>query len=301
MVLHRAALESAVVARMSIDDMVQRDPRITKLATLLGWSRRETMGCLILDVWPICYDQREHTIVAELIDIAAGRSGFAAAMVESGLAEWTRGNAKVRVRGAKERIEYLDRKKRAGVVGGRKSAESRRKNSSTRQGGAQAPGNPSVPDPVPDSASASVPDSASAPDPDHRHVDAPKVDVGPFPRKPPKRRAAIPPEAREVAERVLARLGEHNGVRYTVSDRHALLIARQLAIGVTELELRAVVAYCAVDLAWKRDERMRQYLRPETLFGPETIAKYLDPARTAYADDIAKNIKPALKLVVEGT
>jgi hypothetical protein len=152
------------VARMSIDDMVQRDPRITKLAQSIGWSRRETMGCLVLDVWPICYDQREHIIVAELIDIAAAKDGFAAAMVACGLAEWVRGNRKVRIKGAKERIEYLDHKKRAGHVGGIKSAESRYKKSSTgeillKQRGStpQAAGNPSVPDSASASASASVP------------------------------------------------------------------------------------------------------------------------------------------------
>jgi hypothetical protein len=139
------------MARMSIDDMVQRDPRITKLAMKVGWSRRETTGCLVLDIWPICYDQRESAISADLVDIAAGAPGFAAAMVECDLADWVRGNRKVRIRGAQERIEYLDHKKRAGRVGGIKSAESRNKNSSTGGSTTQAAGNPSVPD------SASVP------------------------------------------------------------------------------------------------------------------------------------------------
>jgi hypothetical protein len=154
---------------MSIDDMVVRDPRITKLSTLVGWSRRETVGCLILDVWPICYDQRESVIVADLIDIAAGLVGFADAMVRSGLAERLRGNRKIRIKGAQERIEYLDHKKAAGRVGGLKSAESRSQSSSTRGSTPQARGNPSVPD------SASAPDKPTAPVPEEKGAALPPL------------------------------------------------------------------------------------------------------------------------------
>lgn len=148
------------MARMSIDDMVVRDPRVTKLAALVGWSRREVVGCLVMDVWPICYDQRESVIASDLVDIASGHDGFAAAMVECGLAEWARGNRKVRIKGARERIEYLDHKRKSGSVGGLRSAESRRKNSSTAASSAQARGNPPVPDPSP----SPVPDPVPVPE-----------------------------------------------------------------------------------------------------------------------------------------
>jgi DnaT DNA-binding domain len=147
------------MARMAIDDSVQRDPRITKLANLLGWSRRETLGCLVQDVWPICYDQRTAEVVAELVDLAANRDGFSAAMVESGLAKWLRGNRKVAISGAGERIAYLDHKSEAGRVGGLKSGESRRakltnasKQTNHSFGSSEARGNPPdpVPSPVPD-------------------------------------------------------------------------------------------------------------------------------------------------------
>jgi uncharacterized phage protein (TIGR02220 family) len=129
-------------------------------------------------------------------------------------------------------------------------------------------------------------------------VDAATGEVGRKRARKPK--PVIATEHREAAIRLLGKLSEHNGVAYTGTDTHVGLIARQLDRGVTELELRAVVAYCAADLEWRDDERMRQYLRPETLFGPESIAKYLDPARTRYADVIAEHSKPALKLVTEG-
>jgi hypothetical protein len=160
------------MARMSVDDSVQRDPRITRLAQLTGMTRREVVGCLVCDVWPICYDQKSPAIVASMVDVAADRTGFADAMVASGLASWTRGNVKVRIAGAAERIAYLDKKKKAGRVGGLKSAKSRSKNSSITPDDAQARRNPPVPDsapsPVPDSALVLVPVPVPSPVPEKR-------------------------------------------------------------------------------------------------------------------------------------
>jgi uncharacterized phage protein (TIGR02220 family) len=84
---------------------------------------------------------------------------------------------------------------------------------------------------------------------------------------------------------VLDRLGKYAGVAYRGCDEHTRLIVAQLRTGITEPELRAVVAYCA-DL-WDGKPEMRKFLRPETLFGPKTISRYLDGARTEYADEIA--------------
>jgi hypothetical protein len=152
------------MARMSIDDMVQRDPRVTLLAIALGWSRRETLGCLVGEVWPICYDQRSWLVSERVIDAAAGFAGFAAALIECELATRDR-SGKVQIRGAKERISYLENKSRSGRQGGLRSAESRNKEtkqtSSTAGSTPQAPRNPPVPDP----ASAPVPDKESGDSP----------------------------------------------------------------------------------------------------------------------------------------
>jgi hypothetical protein len=154
---------------MSIDDSVGRDPRISYLAELLGWSRRETVGALVCDVWPICYDMVDSVIAIRLVDIAAQHKGFALLMVEAGLATTERGGLKIRVAGAEERLKYLEDRREAGRVGGLKSAELRRRNSSKALSSAQASLNPpdSVPDPVPDSASKSAapPFALSAPSP----------------------------------------------------------------------------------------------------------------------------------------
>lgn len=136
------------MARMSVDDSVARDPRITKLSKLAGWSRRETVGCLVSDVWPITYDQKTPTVSADLVDMAAGQDGFAQLMVDAELARWVRGNRKVRISGAEERLKYLADKSTAGRVGGLKSAEVRNKTSSSAGSTPQAERNPPVPDPV---------------------------------------------------------------------------------------------------------------------------------------------------------
>ncbi len=153
---------------MSIDDKVGRDPRITILALALGWSKRELVGCLVLDVWPLCYDQESALVSERIIDAAAGHPGFAVAMVEAELATRDR-SGKLRITGAAKRIAYLDHQKKSGREGGLKSAELRANRSkgtprvreaSLKQTSSdgQGSGNPSVPDTVPDTATA--PDTA---------------------------------------------------------------------------------------------------------------------------------------------
>ena len=86
---------------------------------------------------------------------------------------------------------------------------------------------------------------------------------------------------------VLSKLSEQSGVAYTGSAPHTRLIVSRLRDGATQMDLRKIVAYCAEGIygargGWKGDPRMAAFLRPETLFGPETIAKYLEPARSWY-------------------
>lgn len=79
-----------------------------------------------------------------------------------------------------------------------------------------------------------------------------------------------------VADRVLAHLGSKNGIRYRGSKDHRDLIAGRLKDGVTEQELIAIVDRQAKK--WPKGDGMHEYLRPETLFGPKTIGRYLDAA-----------------------
>lgn len=122
------------------------------------------------------------------------------------------------------------------------------------------------------------------------------------PRKPKTRQFTA--EQREIAARILTKLSETNGVRYTGSDAHVALIVDRLNDGIHELELRAIIAHCASPKAtggkgWEESDEMRQYLCPETLFGPKTHTKYLDPARTQYRKQLDEQIgkSPQLRLV----
>lgn len=79
---------------------------------------------------------------------------------------------------------------------------------------------------------------------------------------------------------VLDRLSERSGVAYRGGEKHTRLIVARLRQGVTEWDMRRVIGYCAEKLQWQGNPKMHHCLRPETLFGPETIEKYLDAARS---------------------
>ncbi len=260
------------MARMSIDDMVTRDDRVKYLAKLCGWNRRETIGCL-LDVWALCYDRVTHVLSERSIDMTAEFEGFAKHMIEAELAV-IQPSGLLRIVGAKKRISYLESRAEAGRKGGIKSGLSRQKDTKhdTKQSLKQteAPVNPSVPDPP----SASVPDlvPSSVPDPEKNSA---RLARGSGSGK-------NGPTASElvVVRAVLDKLGNHSRTNYSGTDEHTRLITNQLRAGRTEKDLRGVIAHCAINLDWGNKPEMLQYLRPETLFGPKSISKYLDASRS---------------------
>ncbi len=90
-----------------------------------------------------------------------------------------------------------------------------------------------------------------------------------------------------MVDRVLGRLSEVTGRHYQVCRTHTELILARLREGVDEWDLRALIrsradAWGSPPLPGNPD--MRQFLRPETLFGPETIHRYLPEARALRAD-----------------
>lgn len=116
-------------------------------------------------------------------------------------------------------------------------------------------------------------------------VDAYAGDVGKRRARKPRAKSGATETERAIALRLLERLGEHNGVRYTGTDEHVALVAELLRRGIDEAELRAIVAHCSNQ--WADKPEAIEWLRPETLFGPKTHTRYLDPARSRYAADIA--------------
>ncbi len=118
--------------------------------------------------------------------------------------------------------------------------------------------------------------------------------VGSRVRKP---KAIATPAEQAIARVVLDKLGDRSRVKYSGAPPHVALIASRLREGLTEHDLRAVVGYCAESLEWESKPEMAKYLRPETLFGPSTIHKYLDAARTWAASWLAEQQPARLELV----
>ncbi len=125
------------MARMSIDDMALRDPRMKLLAKRLtaelgddisrwpDFARRYLLGTM-LDVWSVPYDRANHIVEPSDVDEAALLEGFHAELVAVGLARFD--DAGLYVAGARERIEYLQKKKNSGANGGKESGRVRREN-----------------------------------------------------------------------------------------------------------------------------------------------------------------------------
>lgn len=86
-------------------------------------------------------------------------------------------------------------------------------------------------------------------------------------------------EAAGPAELALACLAKITGVGYGSSKKHLALVAARLADGIPVADLIRIAEFCAVGQGWLGNSKMRPYLRPETLWGPESHAKYLDAAR----------------------
>lgn len=146
------------MARQSTDDGIGRDPRFDRMAELVGWTKRELVGCFSLDVWPLCYDRVTPNVPAVDIEAAAKRGaispvahpgGFVGAMLECGLGRkatkadttfvWSRKGKpdvivawrdtayrdRIYVCGSAKRIAYLVTARQSGHNGGIKSGESR--------------------------------------------------------------------------------------------------------------------------------------------------------------------------------
>ncbi len=105
--------------------------------------------------------------------------------------------------------------------------------------------------------------------------------------------------SREVSA-VLAVLSQHSGVVYRGARAHQMLIAARLRDGYTLDTLRKIPAYCAIEKGWRDDPKMAEFLRPETLYGATTIAKYADAANAWYrANHGDKALRPISEVLGE--
>lgn len=258
-----------------IEEIAFGDDRYEDLAEFAKLADADHARGKMARLWRQCTLEGVYELDARTIDRVLGVGG-SDALVRARLGE-LQSDGRVRIRGTAGRIEWLDKLRENGKFG----------ELGTHHGskGGRPKRNPlvGVID-NPPSASALLFSASATEESDRRSpVDAEAASPSASSAVRRKSKPKVDATDEEIASvaRVLAKLGEWNGVTYTACDAHTRLIVRHLRNNVTELDLRKVIAFCGEK--WEGDDRMKQYLRPETLFGPETIAKYLDAARTKFA------------------
>lgn len=266
-----------MAASVRYDDEAFSDVRFAVLATACHLADADHALGKMGRLWRQCTALGVYILPESTVTAVLGPNGCDA-LVESELGERVQGG--MRMRGTKGRIEWLKKLRRNAKKGGKARAAKRQ--TQGKQLPAKTSPPPSPPIPVPSSAPSPVPVQTEEPEEDSEPPAA--VGSGAVSSKRGKAKRTFTDEQRAVAAVVLGKLGERNGVSYTVCDEHVRLISARVDAGVSELDLRKVIAYCAASsgLGWADKPEMAKYLRPETLFGPSTIARYLDPARTWY-------------------
>jgi uncharacterized phage protein (TIGR02220 family) len=278
--------------KITVEGKALRDPRIKAMAARLGRPHRAVLGDFLF-LWEYCYEHRATHVDPTMIDGIVEVPGFADAMLEFGMGE-AKSDGRVYIAGAEEHIAWLlDLDEKRGHANEAKKAKRERANVDVPAGISHGKSRPESRGDVP-SVSASDSVSASAIAQENQNPPIPPLQGGSRSRRKPKPSEPTPAE-RESARVVLAALGRHSGVAYRCAEPHVRLIARQLRAGVTELELRKVSWYCAIKKGWKGDPKWEQYLRPETLYGPESIAKYLDQAVAAFRKEFGSDEEEAAK------
>lgn len=271
------------MAAVRIEEEAFSDPRYIVLANACQLADPDHARGKMAVLWRQCTALHSYVLPLSIIRAVLGEKGEAA-LVESQLGEAVDGG--IRMRGTKGRIEWLKKLRKNAKKGGEAKA-------AKRQGGGKQEAAKALPEVFP-SALALASASSPAQTDSERDSATPSAgglvglesaiqrnlgDVG-LARSRKKPRPSDPTDAEiAIARRVLDKLGSYNGVEYRYSDAHVKLIVNQLRSEVTEQELRIVVGYCCFGLEWKDDPKMHRHLCPETLFGPKTISKYLDPGR----------------------
>lgn len=267
------------------------DPRIQLLAELAGWSRYEALGRMA-HLWSACTERQLYVVPEPVIRGTLGPNGIQL-LLESDLGERVGGG--IRVRGTDGRIEWLGDFREQHVAAGRaraataqRDAKGRLVASSGTSAGPAVAGVAGPAQPAEVQRSSSGHPAESSPltlSPSlsltQKNQNEGRVSTSstPPPSKSKGPKAVTDQEQRSVRV-VLDRLSERSRIKYRGGAEHTKLIVGRLRDGYTEWDLRRVVGYCAEKLGWENDPKMHAFLRPETLFGSQTIAKYVDAART---------------------
>lgn len=128
------------MARVNIDSPFFSDPRVDRLASISGESKFTTRGRLI-EIWHYCYNQTQEVLTSDEVNLHGGWSDtncYGDLMVKAHLAEKT--SSGYRIRGTKERFNYIIECRENGRRGGKISAAKRaNKHPSEGQGGLNPP------------------------------------------------------------------------------------------------------------------------------------------------------------------
>ena len=265
------------MSRINIDVSAYEDARFVRLARYLQLpgGRYEAIGRMG-SVWWQCTYRETYLLSVEDAAIALGVDApdddVARALVDAELAE-KRGE-KLRIKGTKGRTDWLATKRKAGRKGGHRSR---------RQAEGKAESDSAYPESeahLPQTETPPAPAPAPAPAPSNTPLSPPTGDT-PSARKR-KKQADQTPEERAVAERVLAKLSERTGERWSAKNKqHVGWVVARLRDGYDEMQLRTVLWHKCNE--WLGGE-MAEYLRPSTLFRPKNFSEYLPKAEKAWAE-----------------
>lgn len=186
--------------RVNVDSKAMKDPRFKRLGRLLGVDWHEGLG-LCLEVWMYASEARSEFMTAADVDAVVDRDGFGQAMAAAELAEPA--GERLRLRGVRKRIGYLDQQAEKGRAGGLKSAAVRRaKKSAHLEANAEA------------AASTLLKQRSSPPD----LVSDPAPDLTLFPDQAPTRavaaRGSNAPRSRGRASVTIAPPGTRDAIAY---------------------------------------------------------------------------------------
>lgn len=279
------------MSRINVDAIALSDARFARLAHLLGLADGDHARSKVEYLWLACTLRGETDLPQWLVEQYLGEHG-PAALIDAELGRWSagRGDSKTRrvhIAGSRERCLWMRRNQEqssnGGIIRARNASRDHGKFASPAGSGDQ-PAAGGVTSPL---------SPAPAPAPALSLTD-------PDPPLPPRGRRSKPrpdlaPTEQAAVMRVLTKLSELRGgdVAYEGAKSHVRLIVHQLREGRTEAELYAVIAHCCDPKSdggegWKGNPEMHSRLRPETLFGPENIEKYLPEARVRYRTHITR-------------
>ena len=288
-----------MAASVRVEQRTFTDPRLIVLGQLIGSNEFDALGRMC-HVWSQCTEFQAKVLPGMLVDAITRKPGMADAIVKSGLGEWN-GDGAIRIKGTEGRIEWLGRKREAGLKGASAGGKARAANAERNANGTfnqrTASANPAH-QPAHDQPTASAPTSANpaplalalsltlkekdicaaeaAPLAPPAEI-AEEADPEPTPTPKPKR------GVREETENVIGYLNKMAERQFEADTEEYQKLVKSLLRTRSVRDLRLVVwSKTRGPKKWLGNPEMEEYLRPDTLFRPKKFASYLEQAQREY-------------------